>query len=116
MESIYEMGSCFSLIFFYKYLLLHFFARFQNENNLFDAVVAREIVVANLNVHRVFLAEVESQFLNFLRPGCREEQSLPVRPNLANDFPNLGLEPHIYSCYNLNLYLACDQLHLRPNR
>ena len=49
--------------------------RFQNENNLFDAVVVREIVVANLDVHQVFLAEVQNQFLNFLRPGCGEEQS-----------------------------------------
>mmetsp|Transcript_80388 Transcript_80388/g.206885 ORF Transcript_80388/g.206885 Transcript_80388/m.206885 type:complete len:467 (-) Transcript_80388:685-2085(-) len=71
-----------------------------DDNRLRDIRVARELVGADLDVHNVLL-EVTGEPLHSLRPGCRPEQRLPVRPDLPDDLAHVRLEAHVQHAVRL---------------
>ena len=82
---------------FYIYILQHFFTRADHVDQLLDAQVCCQIVMPDLDVHWILLAKVQRQLLHVLRPGRREQQRLPVWPDLPHDLPDLRLKSHVCS-------------------
>jgi hypothetical protein len=80
-----------------KILLRHFFILIKATDQLLNVLVDRQVRAgAHLDMHRVLLAEIQSQVLDFPGPSGRKKSCLPIRTDLVHDPPHLRLESHVF--------------------
>lgn len=75
--------------------LSHFKSLFHTKDSLLNIFVYRDVMLAYLNVLRIFGAEIPRQFLNISWPSSREVNCLPIHSNVFYDFSHIFFEVHI---------------------